>query len=44
MLRAGAPSAAASAEHKPAIIPQKQAERVIKVPEQQAREQGLRLK
>jgi len=31
-------------ERKPAIIPQKQTERVIKVPDKDAREQGLRLR
>jgi hypothetical protein len=34
----------AAGERKPPIIPQKQAERVIKVPEKEAREQGLRLR
>jgi hypothetical protein len=33
-----------SGERKPTIIPQKQAERVIKVPEKEAREQGVRLR
>ena len=36
--------AAPGAEKKPPIIPQKQTERVIKVGEQEAREQGLRLR
>ncbi|MBL8644108.1 MAG: hypothetical protein JNK21_09245 [Rhodospirillaceae bacterium] len=35
---------AAGAERKPPIIPQTKGERVIKVGEQEAREQGLRLK
>ncbi|MDX2143648.1 MAG: hypothetical protein SFV19_09860 [Rhodospirillaceae bacterium] len=35
---------AAGGERKPPIIPQKQTERVIKVPEKEAREQGLRLR
>jgi hypothetical protein len=35
---------AVSGERKPAIIPQKQVERVIKVPEKDAREQGVRLR